>query len=81
MVVAFQLLAHYVCSFQQLASALPPCSRYWQLSAQAWASGSKCKARWNLQIEGFESQGEKPPKIRKKAPRNKVPGNFWPSSH
>ena len=24
------------------------------------------------------SEGEKPPKIRKKAPRNKVPGNFWP---
>ena len=27
------------------------------------------------------SQGEKPPKIRKKVPRNKVPGNFWTSSH
>ena len=32
---------------------------------------------------GFSSQGEKPPKIRKKKkiPRNKVPGNFWTSSH
>ena len=43
---------------------------------------SPCHLPWRLAGHALISEGEKPPKIRrKKVPRNKVPWNFWPSSH
>ena len=45
---------------------------------QIWGGGI---ARYPAIPEEHNSQGENPPKIRKKNPRNKVPGNFWTSSH
>ena len=39
-----------------------------------------CESIYVMTFCQMYSQGEKPPKIRKKVPRNKVPGNFWTSS-
>ena len=70
------------CHIRQVPGGREACARlHAKLGELEALSGPNCAMQPRCAMRFESQQGERPPKIRKKVPRNKVPGNFWPSSH